>query len=168
MKNIVPSFEIIRDIRQYFEDANQIFSRKRRYDNDRRDFYARSMVIFAISNRIIDLAREVTSISGYSYPEEKIRNKVFFKRLNDRQVIDFNMRQEMIDLVNFRNRISHHFFEITDDELDKHYKKFPHYKEFVLLMEHEIERKTTEKRILMGLGVAAIILGILTLVWYFS
>jgi len=168
MKKNAPSLEIIHDIRQYFEDANQIFNRKRRYDNDRRDFYARSMVIFAISNRIIDLAREVTSICGYSKPGEQIRNKVFFKRFNDHQVIDLKMRQEMINLVNFRNRISHHFFEITNDELEEVYTRFPTYLEFVQIMEHEIERKSTEKRLLAGIGVAALISGILILVWYFS
>jgi hypothetical protein len=55
---------ILSDIRQYLEDADRIFKRRERFDQDRRDFYARAMVLFALSNRIIDLAREVSLIPG--------------------------------------------------------------------------------------------------------
>ena len=168
MSKSLPCYEIIQDIRQYFIDAENIFNRKRRFDTDRRDFYARSMVVFALSNRLGDLAREVTYIIGIADPKENLRHKVYYKRLNDHQVINMEMREQMIGLVNIRNKISHHFFEISDDDLEKVYGLFHVYNEFVEIMEHEISRKNFEKKTVIGFGIATITIVILIIVWFFS
>jgi len=159
---------ILSDIRQYLEDADRIFKRRERFDQDRRDFYARAMVLFALSNRIIDLAREVSLIRGYISDDEQVKNKVYFKRLNDHGVISWDMRQEMITLVNFRNQVSHHFYEITRDEIEKIYLARPVILEFITIMEKELAITTQEKtRTAMIAGVALVVL-IVLLCWYFS
>ena len=159
---------ILCDIRHYQEDAESIFRRKERFDQDRRDFYARTMVLFALTNRIMDLAREVSLIRGYISTEEQVKNKVFFKRLHDHGVISWEMRQQMIDSVNFRNRISHHFYEVTRDEIEKAYGMLPVYNEFILIMEQELALSEREKKNMIILAGTALILLVILLLWHFS
>lgn len=156
------------DIRQYLEDAERIFRRKERFDQDRRDFYARTMVLFALINRLSDLAGEVSRVRGYIGPEEQVRNKVFFKRLHDYGVISWEMRQQMIESVNFRNRVSHHFNEITKDEVEKTYEMIPVYTEFVLILEKELTRSYQGKKSQVIFAGTALVLLVLLLLWYFS
>lgn len=159
---------ILCDIRHYIEDADRIFKRKERFDQDRRDFYARAMVLFVISNRLIDLAREVSLVRGYITSEEPVKNKVLFKRLNDHGIISWEMRQQMIALVNYRNRISHHFYEITRDDLDEIYLMVPVWSDFMATMEAELIRSDREKKRTVILAGAAVLAVILLLLWYFS
>lgn len=160
--------EILIDIRQYLDDANRIFNRKEKIDQDGRDFYARSMVLFALSNRLIDLAREVIYIRGYAAPDEKLKNKVFMKRLHDHGVISSDLRTEMVLLVNFRNKVSHHFYDITRDDLVRVYNSLPQYLEFIEIMENQLSGKGVyQKKVLVAAGVLVLLL-ILLLIWYFS
>lgn len=160
--------EILTDIRQYLADANRIFDRKGKIDQDGRDFYARSMVLFALSNRLIDLAREVIYIRGYAAPDEKLKNKVFIKRLHDHGVISSDLRTEMVLLVNFRNKVSHHFYDITRDDLVHVYNSFPQYLEFIRIMEDQLAAKEIyQKKVLVAAGVLLLLL-IMVLLWYFS
>ena len=159
--------EICCDIRRYLEDADSIFRRKERFDQDRRDYYARAMVLFALSNRLIDLARAVCLERRYVADDEAVKNKVLFKRLNDYSVITWDMRQEMISLVNFRNRVSHHFYELSRDEVEMVYDSIPVYQEFVSLMEQEYTRigYVRKRNVILGAVLVALVLFLL---WYFS
>lgn len=159
---------ILCDIRHYQEDAESIFRRKERFDQDRRDYYARTMVLFALTNRLMDLAREVSLIRGYISSEEQVKNKVFFKRLHDHGIISWEMRQQMIDLVNFRNQVSHHFHDVTRDDVEKVWQMVPVCSEFVSIMEQELLCRDQEKKNLVILAGTALILLVLVLVWYFS
>ncbi|WP_214035994.1 HepT-like ribonuclease domain-containing protein [Methanospirillum sp.] len=159
---------MLRDIRHYLEDAKSIFRRKEKLDQDRRDLYARAMVLFALINRLSDLAREVSHVRGYIRSDEQVKNKVFFKRLHDYGVISWEMRQQMIDSVNFRNRISHHFYEVTRDEIEKAYGMLPVYNEFILIMEQELALSEREKKNMIILAGTALILLVILLLWHFS
>lgn len=159
---------ILCDIRHYLEDAESIFRRKERFDQDRRDFYARTMVLFALTNRLMDLAREVSLIRGYIRSEEQVKNKVFFKRLHDHGVISWEMRQQMIDLVNFRNQVSHHFYEVTRDDIEKVWQTMPVCSEFVSIMEQELVSSERIKKGRVIIAGTALVLLILVLLWYIS
>jgi len=159
---------ILCDIRHYQEDAESIFRRKERFDQDRRDYYARTMVLFVLTNRLLDLAREVSLIRGYISSEEQVKNKVFFKRLHDHGVISWEIRQQMIDLVNFRNQVSHHFYEVTRDDIEKVWQMMPVCSEFVKIMEQELVRRDQEKKNMVILAGTALVLLVLVLAWYFS
>jgi len=159
---------ILCDIRHYQEDAESIFRRKERFDQDRRDYYARTMVLFVLTNRLLDLAREVSLIRGYISSEEQVKNKVFFKRLHDHGVISWEIRQQMIELVNFRNQISHHFYEVTRDDIEKVWQMMPVCSEFVKIMEQELVRRDQEKKNMVILAGTALVLLVLVLAWYFS
>lgn len=156
------------DIRHYLEDAERIFKRKERLDQDRRDFYARSMVLFALSNRLFDLTREVSVARGYITDEEQIKNKVYFKRLHDHGVISWDMRQQMIALVNFRNQVSHHFYEVTRDDVQDIFEMIPVCREFIDIMEQELSRSDAQKKKVAIVAGAALVLLIVLLLWYFS
>lgn len=156
----------IRDIRRYLDDAERIFKRKERLDQDNRDFYARTMVLFALCNRLIDLASEVSLERRYVTGDESVKNKVFFKRLHDYSVIPWEIRQEMITMVNFRNKVSHHFYMITRDDIETIYSQIPVYREFISLMELEHSRAGWETKRNIIVGAALVILALL-LFWYF-
>lgn len=159
--------EIIRDIRRYLDDADSIFRRKERLDKDQRDYYARTMVLFALSNRIMDLARLVCLERRYVSGDEPVKNKVLFKRLHDHSALSWDLRQEMIALVNFRNKVSHHFSELSRDDLEMMYALIPVYKEFISLMEleHSRARFPTKRNMIIGAVLVAVVL---ILLWYFS
>ena len=159
---------ILCDIRHYLDDADRIFKRKERFDQDRRDFYARAMVLFVISNRLMDLAREVCHIRGYISLEEPIKNKVIFKRLHDHGVISWEMRQQMITLVNFRNQISHHFYEVTRDDIEEIYLMSSVFSEFMSIMEQELSRSDQEKKRAIILAGAVLFIALVLILWYFS
>ncbi len=157
---------IITDIRQYCEDARNIRLEPSRYDRDRRNYYALSMVLFALSNRLIDLGREALYAKGYAGPDEEVRNKAIFKRLSDYQVIDPSTRQELIRLVDFRNRCSHHYHEVTREELLEIRDTIPQYEQYVNDITEELNKNTILSKKQMIL-VAGIIIGILILVSVF-
>ncbi len=107
--------EIVLDISRYLSDAHQIHaipSRKGK-KKDRRDWYAECMVTFALINRALDLGFFILDIYGYTDPDGPVRYKAMIKRLHDHDLIDDRTREGMIALIDYRNRISHHFQTIT-------------------------------------------------------
>jgi uncharacterized protein YutE (UPF0331/DUF86 family) len=151
--------KIISDIYQYLEDAHSISLGQTHYDRDHRNFYALSMVLFALSNRLIDLGREAVYTRGYADTEEEIRNKAVFKRLSDYNVIDPATRQDLIMLVNFRNQCSHHFHEVTKEDLKDVMTSLPRYEAYVLLMREELNRKSliTRKQMILATGIVLLV-----------
>ncbi|MDD1728114.1 MAG: DUF86 domain-containing protein [Methanospirillum sp.] len=147
--------KIISDINQYCEDAHSISQQPGRNDRDRRNFYALSMVLFALANRLIDLGRETVYFRGYAGPEEEIKNKVIFKRLSDYDIIDPATRQDLIRLVDFRNQCSHHFHEVTKEDLKEVLDSLPRYESYLLLMREELAKTTliTRKQMILIVGI---------------
>lgn len=150
---------IVSDIRQYLEDARNISLDPSRHDRDRRNYYALSMVLFALSNRLIDLGRETVFFRGYAGPEEEIKNKVIFKRLCDHRVIDPATRQDLMRLVDFRNRCSHHFHEVTKEELLQISESLPGYEKFTQAMREELLRTCliTKQQVILAAGIILLI-----------
>lgn len=160
---------ILSDIRQYVEDAKSISLNFSRYDKDKRNFYALSMVLFALSNRLIDLGRETIYSRGYAAPEEELKNKVIFKRLSDYEVIDPATRQDMMRLVDFRNQCSHHFHEVTKKDILETMGCFPRYERFVQIMCEELTRtaRITKRQMILIAGIILLVVLIL-FVFFFS
>ena len=127
------------------------------------------MVLFALSNRLIDLGRETVYFRGYAGPEEEIRNKAIFKRLSDYNVIDPATRQDLILLVNFRNQCSHHFHEITKEDLRGVMDSLPRYESYALLMREELNRTNliTRKQMVLVAGIVLLVC-ILVVVFLFG
>ena len=119
---------------------------------------------------------DLTKTNGIIMPEpwyfllsgdEPVKNKVLFKRLHDHSALSWDLRQEMIALVNFRNKVSHHFSELSRDDLEMMYALIPVYKEFLSLMEleHSRARFQTKRNMIIGAVLVAVVL---ILLWYFS
>jgi uncharacterized protein YutE (UPF0331/DUF86 family) len=178
MPNLIPTMgadltpeqnRIVSDISQYLKDARSISLEPSRYDRDRRNYYALSMVLFALSNRLIDLGRETVYFRGYAGPEEEIKNKVIFKRLSDYNVIDPASRQDLIRLVDFRNRCSHHFHEVTKEELIQIRESLPGYEAFTRTMEEELLRTgLISKRQMVYIAGFVLFLILIILLFLFS
>jgi uncharacterized protein YutE (UPF0331/DUF86 family) len=160
---------ILTDIRKYLEDVKSISKTPSRMDKDQRNFYARSMVLFALSNRLIDLGRETVYSRGYAGPEEELKNKVIFKRLSDYGVISLAIRQDMIHLVDFRNQCSHHFHEVTKEDIQGIIESLPRYELFVQNMCEELGRVNliTKRQMILLAGIILLIL-VITLIFFFS
>jgi uncharacterized protein YutE (UPF0331/DUF86 family) len=151
--------KIVSDIYQYLGDAKSISLQQTRQDRDRRNFYALSMVLFALANRLIDLGRETVYCRGYAGPEEEIRNKAIFKRLSDYDVIDPATRQDLIMLVNFRNQCSHHFHEVTKEDLNEIIESLPRYEAYVTVIRTELTRTSmiTRKQMILATGIILLV-----------
>ncbi|PWR69929.1 HepT-like ribonuclease domain-containing protein [Methanospirillum lacunae] len=151
--------KIISDIYQYLGDAKSISLQQTRQDRDHRNFYALSMVLFALANRLIDLGRETVYYRGYASPEEEIRNKVIFKRLSDYDVIDPATRQDLLMLVNFRNQCSHHFHEVTKEDLNEIIESLPRYEAYVTVIRNELNRTgmITRKQMILATGLILLV-----------
>ena len=160
---------IVSDINKYLEDARNISLEPSRYDKDRRNFYALSMALFALSNRLIDLGRETVYFRGYAGPEEEIKNKVIFKRLSDHQVIDSVARQDLMRLVDFRNRCSHHFHEVTKEDLIQVSESLPRYEMFTQAMRAELLRtsRITRRQMILAAGIILLI-SVIAFIFLFS
>lgn len=74
----------------------------------------------------------------------------------------------MIDLVNFRNQVSHHFYEVTRDDIEKVWQTMPVCSEFVSIMEQELASHDRVKKGMVIIAGTALILLVLVLLWYFS
>ncbi|HWQ67448.1 MAG TPA: HepT-like ribonuclease domain-containing protein [Methanospirillum sp.] len=160
---------IFSDIRQYLEDARSITLTPSRYDRDRRNFYALAMVLFALANRLIDLGGETVYSRGYAAPDEDLKNKVIFKRLSDHQVIDLATRQDLIHLVDFRNRCSHHFHEVSKEDLIMVMDALPRYESFVITMREELSRTSIiSRRQAMIIAGIILLVCVILLVLFFS
>ncbi|MBN1168036.1 MAG: hypothetical protein JXA44_13045 [Methanospirillaceae archaeon] len=107
--------KIALDINRYLSDAQQIHAipSRKGMTKDRRDWYAECMVTFALINRALDLGFFILDIYGYTDPDGPVRYKAMIKRLHDHDLIDDKTREGMIALIDYRNRISHHFQTIT-------------------------------------------------------
>ena len=160
---------IISDISQYLGDARSISLQPSRSDRDRRNYYALSMVLFALSNRLIDLGRETVYFRGYAGPDEEIKNKVIFKRLSDHNVIEPGIRQDLIRMVDFRNRCSHHFHEMTKEELIQVCNSLPQYEAFTQAMQAELLRTSmiTRRQMILAAGII-LLLVLIAVILYLS
>lgn len=161
--------KIISDISQYLQDSRNISLEQTRYDKDRRNFYALSMVLFALANRLIDLGREVVYFRGYAGQDEELKNKVIFKRLSDYNVIDPGTRQDLIRLVDFRNQCSHHFHELTKDDLCQVLESLPRYENYMMIMREELLKRSLLSKKQMILVAGIILVAVLIVLFsYFS
>ena len=97
---------IIDDINMYLRKIKEMPVKS---ENDLKDdlkFYATSMLIFSVLNRIIDLGDEIVKENKLGYPLEI---KEIFVLLSEKSVISRKLETKMRDLVIARNKLSHRY-----------------------------------------------------------
>ena len=97
---------IIDDINMYLRKIKEMPVKS---ENDLKDdlkFYATSMLIFSVLNRIIDLGDEIVKENKLGYPLEI---KEIFVLLSEKSIISRKLETKMRDLVIARNKLSHRY-----------------------------------------------------------
>jgi uncharacterized protein YutE (UPF0331/DUF86 family) len=92
------------DIDRYIGDISRLSIHERRDLEDRKNYYALSMVLFSLMNAVIDLADELVSARDAGMP--MTYREIFSLLLKD-AVIDTTEYEQMSRIVSYRNRLAH-------------------------------------------------------------
>jgi len=122
--------KIISDIERYFRDLELEGLNIKNVEDleDRKDFYAISMVLFSILNRAIDLGDEIVMANNLGMPSTY---KEIFRLLTKNEYIGKDMGEELSNLVFYRNLLSHEYYDLTEEDVLEVFKKISIVKKFV-------------------------------------
>ena len=120
--------KIISDIERYFRDLEGLSIKNVEDLEDRKDFYAISMVLFSILNRAIDLGDEIVMANNLGMPSTY---KEIFRLLTRNEFIGKDMGEELSNLVFYRNLLSHEYYDLTEEDVFEVFKKISIVKKFV-------------------------------------
>ena len=119
---------IFSDIRRYLHDLEDMHIDREEDLNDKRNFYATSMVMFSLLNRVLDLGSEIIISHDLGIPST---NRDIFVLLQKNGLISQELGKEMKGLVTFRNLLSHEYHGINGNKLFLLTKKVNTIREFV-------------------------------------
>lgn len=105
---------ILSDIDRYHCDLRELHISAVEDLNDKRTFYAASMILFALLNRTIDLGNEILITRGFRIPSTY---REIFVILGQEQVIDTDLAGKIGSLVFYRNLLSHEYHGINPEKL---------------------------------------------------
>jgi len=120
--------KIISDIERYFRDLEGLNIKNVEDLEDRKDFYAISMVLFSILNRAIDLGDEIVMANNLGMPSTY---KEIFRLLTRNEYIGKDMGEDLSNLVFYRNLLSHEYYDLTEEDVLEVFKKISIVKKFV-------------------------------------
>ena len=123
--------KIISDIERYFRDLELEGLNIKNVEDleDRKDFYAISMVLFSILNRAIDLGDEIVMANNLGMPSTY---KEIFRLLTRNEYIGKDMGEKLSNLVFYRNLLSHEYYDLTEEDVLEVFKKISIVKKFVV------------------------------------
>jgi len=133
--NIERIGSILSDIGQYTKDFRDLNIRTQDDLLDRRNFYAVSMILFTLLNRVFDLGSEVCIAHNLGIPSTY---REIFTLLKKNRFISDTLSREMIGLVTYRNLLSHEYHGIDEEKLFILISKTGTIQEFVDLMQETI------------------------------
>ena len=105
---------IISDMRRYRKDLLDLTITSSSDLNDKRTFYAASMILFALLNRTIDLGNEMIIAHGFGVPSTY---RDIFVILEKETVIDHELAKKIAGLVFYRKLLSHEYHGIDPDKV---------------------------------------------------
>jgi len=128
MYDIERIVKIVSDIEKYFRDLEELKIEKMADIEDKRNFYALSMVLFSILNRTIDLANEIVMANNLGMPSTY---KDIFRLLAKNGFIERELEKRLSNLVFYRNLLSHEYYELTEEDVFDIFKRINVVKQFV-------------------------------------
>jgi uncharacterized protein YutE (UPF0331/DUF86 family) len=123
------------DINKYIGDFEELDILQLQDLHDKRNFYAVSMVLFSLLNRVFDLGSEMAIANNLGIPSTY---REIFVLLGKKDLIDHDLEKNMIELVTYRNLLSHEYHGITEENLFDLTKRIETIKKFVELMQKKI------------------------------
>lgn len=102
---------IFSDIRRHLKDLDELDIHNSEELHDKRNFYASSMILFSLLNRVFDLGSEMTIAHNLGIPATY---REIFVLLQKDEIIGRELSHEMVGLVTFRNLLSHEYHGISE------------------------------------------------------
>ena len=120
--------KIISDIYRYLDDLEKIGVNDLHDLDDTRNFYALSMILFTLVNRTIDLGDEIVTSRNLGVPGTY---REIFSLLERGKVIDKELASDLSNLVYQRNILAHEYYNLTEEDVFKIYRKIGVIRKFV-------------------------------------
>ena len=105
---------VISDINRYLQDIPLLMINTPKDLEDRKNFYALSMLLCSLLNAVIDLAEEIVVAEDLGAP---VTYREIFFLLARNGIIDRQLFDRMSALVSYRNRLAHEYGEITAEDM---------------------------------------------------
>lgn len=120
---------MMKDVERYISDLSEMEIEKKEDLAEKEAYYAVSMVVFAVMNRVIDIGNEVISGSA-SIPVPGTYSETF-EILAKNKIISSGTAAEMTRLMKYRNIIAHEYYRLSADELFRLKKDVVHAELFI-------------------------------------
>ncbi|HOT03571.1 MAG TPA: DUF86 domain-containing protein [Methanolinea sp.] len=137
--DIIRIGSILQDISRYFNDLGSLNIQDVSDLSDSRNFYAASMILFALLNRVFDLGSEVIIARRSGIPTTY---REIFSILEQEGIITHTLAQSMKHFVTCRNLLSHEYQGITPDLLFTMIGEMGTIRTFVECLQDTVERET--------------------------
>ena len=128
---------ILSDITRYFDDLDSMHISSIQDLHDKRNFYAVSMLLLSLLNRIFDLGSEIGMAHNLGNP---VTYREIFVQLQKNGIIDNELAKEMTGMVTYRNLLSHESHGITEENLYMLVSSVGHIRAFV----HQMQKKVRD------------------------
>ena|SRR3989338_2271250 len=119
--------KMISDIEKYFAELNKFGLNESNIQNSEK-FYASSMAIFGILNRMIDVAEEIILKNQLGIPQ---RYEEYFEVLAKNASIDRKLAEELKKLTKDRNIFAHAYYDLAKKDILNILKRVSNVKNFV-------------------------------------
>jgi uncharacterized protein YutE (UPF0331/DUF86 family) len=129
--------KIVRDINRFLNDLDMMKVESIDNLSNKKDFYAVSMILFALINRTVDLGDEIVASLNIGMPS-KYSDIFYLLRRNGH--ISRELTQNLIWLVDARNLLSHEYQDFDEKDIFDIMGKVQSIKEFVENMKNLINK----------------------------
>ncbi len=128
--------KIISDIYRYLDDLERMELTDMRDLDDIKNFYAVSMILFTLINRVIDLGDEIVTSRNLGVPGTY---REIFNLLERGKVIDKELASDLSNLVYQRNILAHEYYNLTEKDVFKTYRRVHVIRKFVERVKENIK-----------------------------
>jgi uncharacterized protein YutE (UPF0331/DUF86 family) len=122
---------VVADIGRFFKDLEKMGVKSEKNLSDEKTFYATSMLLFSILNRLLDLGSEIITAKQLGTPGSY---RDIFKLLERNKLIKTPLSKRLINLVYARNLLAHEYQDFTNKEVYKIFNEIKAVKEFVIVI----------------------------------
>jgi len=128
--------KIISDIYRYLDDLERMKIKDPRDLDDIKNFYAVSMILFTLINRVIDLGDEIVTSRNLGVPGTY---REIFNLLERGRVIDKELASDLSNLVYQRNILAHEYYNLTEKDVFRTYCRVHVIRKFVERVKENIK-----------------------------
>jgi len=127
--------KIITDIQKYIKELDSYQIKEAEDLNDSKNYYATSMIAFAVLNRVIDLGSEIISAENLGAPNTY---KDIMPALAKANVINKEQAAQLGSMIGKRNVLAHLYEDINEKDLFKIVKEINLIEKFIATVKKRI------------------------------